>query len=139
MIRRTPSSTRPDTVFPYTTLIRSGQVARVKGGQFVEEVASLLVVLGNGDSRGSKESVVRRLKVSDVADPGLHGPQRDRLRQFAAIKGDPLGFAEDALNLILRTTLRQRGDRPVARGAGEERVDLEIGRASCRERGGRYG
>src|SRR3546814_5543472 len=44
-----------------------GQVAMVKVGQFVEEVASLLVVLGNGDSRGSKESVVRRLKVSDVA------------------------------------------------------------------------
>src|SRR3546814_11166287 len=91
------------------------------------------------------ESVVRRLKVSDVADPGLHGPQRDRLRQFAAIKGDPLGFAEDALNLILRPTLRQRGDRPVARGAGEERVDIagaclgdpepgQNGKATWRER-----
>src|SRR3546814_15364648 len=29
MIRRPPRSTRPDTLFPYTTLFRSGQIQRV--------------------------------------------------------------------------------------------------------------
>src|SRR3546814_5173171 len=62
-----------------------GQVAMVKVGQFVEEVASLLVVLGNGDSRGSKESVVRRLKVSDVADPGLHGRSEEHTSELQSL------------------------------------------------------
>src|SRR3546814_11852236 len=33
MLRRPPTSTRPDTLFPYTTLFRSGFAVRLGGGQ----------------------------------------------------------------------------------------------------------
>ena len=96
----------------------------VEFGQFIEEVASLLVILGNGNRRGSKEAVVGGLKVSDVADAGLDGPQRDGPSQFASIKGDPLSFTEDPLDLILGPALGQGVDRPVARRARQKRVDV---------------
>src|SRR3546814_3223059 len=35
MIRRPPGSTRPDTLFPYTTLFRSGQVRQQNSGQII--------------------------------------------------------------------------------------------------------
>src|SRR3546814_1819240 len=40
MIRRPPSSTRTDTLFPYTTLVRS---IKVQGGEAQQEVSALIV------------------------------------------------------------------------------------------------
>src|SRR3546814_2758286 len=39
MIRRPPRSTRPDTLFPYTTLFRSGQKTFISNGQTANLVA----------------------------------------------------------------------------------------------------
>src|SRR3546814_19630934 len=64
MIRRPPRSTRTDTLFPYTTLFRSGDGGRV-----------LLAWdgAGNGhrDHRGRRQSVL--LSKSSAADPPLTG------------------------------------------------------------------
>src|SRR3546814_13852343 len=51
MRRRTPRSTRTDTLFPYTTLFRSLDQARDQG----EEVARLGQRLGQGRSRRAEE------------------------------------------------------------------------------------
>src|SRR3546814_19927632 len=66
-----------------------GQVAMVMVGQFVEEVAGLPVVLGNGDRRGSNDSVVRRLKVPDVVCPGLTVTPSHRLPHLPPTHVEP--------------------------------------------------
>src|SRR3546814_12199036 len=48
MIRRPPRSTRTDTLFPYTTLFRSGEHCRDRAGAPAQEVAQLPHHLGRG-------------------------------------------------------------------------------------------
>src|SRR3546814_3888320 len=53
MIRRPPRSTRTDTLFPYTTLFRSGLIGLVGGGVGLGSVnRSSGVVLGRGVTGG---------------------------------------------------------------------------------------
>src|SRR3546814_19205345 len=61
MIRRPPSSTRPDTLFPYTTLFRSDGLAHHRA-----------IALS-----GIRESQERRLYVHQLAGRGRHGGDGD--------------------------------------------------------------
>src|SRR3546814_12183452 len=50
MIRRPPRSTRTDTLFPYTTLFRSDQVAR--GGR-IDDNGAVVLLFANTPGRGA--------------------------------------------------------------------------------------
>src|SRR3546814_4215624 len=69
MIRRPPRSTRTDTLFPYTTLVRSG--ARVLQGlpQLADERINLSFDAGH-ERRDLRQGLVRRVKNFPLA----HGP-----------------------------------------------------------------
>src|SRR3546814_12834070 len=49
MIRRPPRSTRTDTLFPYTTLVRSGDIARIVAVRMVVVARSPLQEKPNAD------------------------------------------------------------------------------------------
>src|SRR3546814_15108499 len=51
MIRRPPRSTRTDTLFPYTTLFRSGQRQRARAGAQQFEVGADLYAAAQGDEQ----------------------------------------------------------------------------------------
>src|SRR3546814_12099991 len=58
MIRRPPRSTRTDTLFPYTTLFRSDEEARVAVAHAVVFIASVIaILLGLGLQRGKDAGV----------------------------------------------------------------------------------
>src|SRR3546814_12599065 len=112
MIRRPPRSTRTDTLFPYTTLFRSGEVDAV-------EQAVLQCPLAAAEQRMGRRILVL---LEQRTDPGEAG---HRLRQ------EPEG--EMRLGVVLGPRFRRIGSRD----HGElvvEVVDHEIGRASWRER-----
>src|SRR3546814_16621712 len=98
MIRRPPRFTRTDTLFPYTTLFRSGEVQRIVERRLVEAGLD-----------------VRRVVVRHVGGEGDLG---DRLLLVGAGDAELAHVELDVLD----------------RGLHEVRCDLEIGRASCRER-----
>src|SRR3546814_177563 len=56
MIRRPPRYTRPDTLFPYTTLFRAAKVAVEKSGKIIEELNEL--------TKGNVEAVVESGKIA---------------------------------------------------------------------------
>src|SRR3546814_13077125 len=118
MIRRPPRSTRTDTLFPYTTLFRSD-------GRFLR---------GAGGSRPQEEAVDQRA---------------DRLAEAAAARGHaarrpPVARSQEGYPAPPRRAAQERAGRDAVRAAGlhepAERIagrldpDMEIGRASCRER-----
>src|SRR3546814_12697092 len=117
MIRRPPRSTRTDTLFPYTTLFRSG-MADVFFFTTVHSGLPPACSCGCTSSRGVGHWKHRNWLVSD---PGAAQFLR---RQASA---DVLERAEDSrpAGCLYRYELSE--GRPIRR---------ELGRASCRERGG---
>src|SRR3546814_11535626 len=113
MIRRPPRSTRTDTLFPYTTLFRSG-LARLHGQQ--------LALLGRG--HGGHHHVLglaqrrRRLQVL---------VRRDRREVLAQVVGRGGGVHPAVLELHRLAVLAVSDERV------EHRI-AEIGSASWRER-----
>src|SRR3546814_13259261 len=112
MIRRTPRSTRTDTLFPYTTLFRAIGV---------ENAVELQRRFGIARDLVEGQPVVETVGEID----------RDRpvLGQCAI----PAGIAEEevARNLAVRVGVDgARCRKTLCRAA----ADVEIGRASCRER-----
>src|SRR3546814_12575070 len=112
MVRRTPRSTRTDTLFPYTTLFRSGDpallrlVAATSGGQgLVETLASQLLLHGNG--------YVQILTDGAGAPAELFALRPERVTVEADARGWPVAYRYKA---------------------GGSAAVLQIGRASCRER-----
>src|SRR3546814_14452204 len=81
MIRRPPTSTRTDTLFPYTTLFRSGvgEVGLEAGAQLLE---SLLLIAEEGEGR--RVAVLVGIALVErgvfVAGPVEHGNLRIRCR-----------------------------------------------------------
>src|SRR3546814_577357 len=75
MIRRPPRSTRPDTLFPYTTLFRSvlGAMARIAGVSILRLIAylkaELLLVLGTSSSEAALPSLMEKLEKAGCAKP----------------------------------------------------------------------
>src|SRR3546814_2070786 len=73
MIRRPPRSTRTDTLFPYTTLFRSGAKATIEvGGKSetieVEKVILAVGIVGNVEDLGLEGTKVKVEKTHVVID-----------------------------------------------------------------------
>src|SRR3546814_21139430 len=101
MISRTPSATRTDTLFTYTTLFRSNHAARI--GETLDEDAARLV----GD-RGR-----------DIG--GIVGIDEARM---------PIHLAEAVADLVERPTIEpRRGDDMAARLHQRVEGEEQIGRA----------
>src|SRR3546814_6168952 len=136
MIRRPPRSTRTDTLFPYTTLFRS--VARLRAGG-----------LHDGGERGVIEELGDR-RVDTLATLARVLDLHPRQPLGAVLRGVRGQFV-DLLARQRRRTRRAQRDTPAVVGTGPvgEDIDLaalnqlrdiaQIGRASWRERGWRYG
>src|SRR3546814_11498000 len=137
MIRRPPRSTRTDTLFPYTTLFRS-------------QLDQLFVALDDGGAKLSAVDV-------DIVEQAFEIILAIRAVGRAFDLGKDAGerFVGD-LGEDVRVTV-ERGERSFAsgdrimflqneRGLGVkngtlgtvEEVSPQIGRASCRDRGGQY-
>src|SRR3546814_6918562 len=69
MIRRPPRSTRTDTLFPYTTLFRSGRIERAVVEADAAAEAGGLVLLAGGDlARPQRGAVIGRKGMDDGID-----------------------------------------------------------------------
>src|SRR3546814_1380213 len=75
MIRRPPRSTRTDTLFPYTTLFRSGDAALTAFLDVIFRVFQLVmdeVHLGGAGEVADRENAAQRLfQTGDIADLGV--------------------------------------------------------------------
>src|SRR3546814_13886581 len=84
MIRRPPRSTRSDTLFPYTTLVRSLLRPR-------EHLADVLVDLGAGAEPLAHAELEQPPDVDEARDPEgarLHHPLDDRVIDLVAVIDD---------------------------------------------------
>src|SRR3546814_10968744 len=112
MIRRPPRSTRTDTLFPYTTLFRSllPSLWTNQGTDRLRESRGDPAVVAPGETGKSRASayISRMLQVRDaqLREDGFH----------------------HALNMAFKILLAWL---PIT-----EEIPREIGRASCRDRGG---
>src|SRR3546814_14990055 len=117
MIRRPPSSTLTDTLFPYTTLLLRGQQG-VGAGPF--EIGQQLLQLA---SHGRQAAVMPYLRLERrVRDPRLAGVDLPRMEIEDG--GMPLGI--------------HPRNRPAREAIGQQPPEAAAsrptGRASCRER-----
>src|SRR3546814_20707295 len=76
MIRRPPRSTRTDTLFPYATLFRSGEVAHLPGGGGDDEEFGLRQA-GDGQVRLDPAALVQPLRVDGAAGGHVDPVRRD--------------------------------------------------------------
>src|SRR3546814_4535708 len=117
MIRRPPRSTRTDTLFPYTTLFRSGQLDAFGLAQFgldrlgdlvqaVDAGPDVVAVLGRFDIVGAgverrlehRVGVARTRRIGDQADPVEAVADASARAQVAAIpaeRGAHVGRSEE--------------------------------------------
>src|SRR3546814_20255013 len=123
MIRRPPRSTRTDTLFPYTTLFRSGQ------GTFVAQCG------GELGRRAVGQGTVRAHLVVVLAPDG---DDRSRMLERDGpvfVQALVPELAVEALHIgVLRGVPRLREHQRHAVGSRPLVERPEIGRASCRER-----
>src|SRR3546814_15329644 len=94
MIRRPPRSTRTDTLFPYTTLFRSGVARRAEGGA---EPAH------PGRPHGRGQRYRRRGRLSRVEGSGLrHRPDIacERRHGHAVVRVAPLRLKEARMRAV---------------------------------------
>src|SRR3546814_14330446 len=105
MIRRPPRSTRTDTLFPYTTLFRSGDP------RLLEEI----VVLRRDDAAADHGDVVGALLLQRLDKLRHQGPVAGRLRGDA----DHVDVVLDRLAGGLRRRLEQRPAIDVEADNGE--------------------
>src|SRR3546814_10138902 len=86
MIRRPPRSTRTDTLFPYTTLLRSVRPRNLAGDLRVEFLGGVRIgALGRNEARPGRQ-VERTAGVEDhrAADAALFEPRLGRFIDFGA-------------------------------------------------------
>src|SRR3546814_16514479 len=120
MIRRPPRSTRTDTLFPYTTLFRSGLVARAKDG-----ATPVVAALYGEDASGfcaRTSTDPRRLVAVDTT-----GDTSKRVTLMTAPGADP------RYRDSVATAFAKAGIAPTVT-ADSPGFILQIGRASWRER-----
>src|SRR3546814_15356727 len=107
MIRRPPRSTRTDTLFPYTTLFRSGQVEAIELGvaalQQGQDAEGLLVVV---EAAVGRHGLLQRV-LAGMAEAGVAAVvgQRHRLGEILA---EAEGAADRARDQIGRASRRER-------------------------------
>src|SRR3546814_12049331 len=112
MIRRPPRSTRTDTLFPYTTLFRSGdrvhQVGLAKADAAVQEQRIVGHGLRLGDAPGGGKGKLVRLADDEI----LKGEARvERRADVVALRGGLLAAGAGALSVRPRPTARSRERR----------------------------
>src|SRR3546814_18460723 len=101
MIRRPPRSTRTDTLFPYTTLFRSADVAdglEIADAQSVEDVGDLALkdggLVGEGKAGNRLQPDAEGLEVEPPADllpRPVAGHRREPLEETSVPPGEGLG------------------------------------------------
>src|SRR3546814_17183317 len=119
MIRRPPGSTRPDTLFPSTTLFRSGGAVI---GRAVPIVHRMLDMLARGPARlavKGQEDEAPRIETRQQRDEGAD-PEGDLA---AAARG--LGRLENA---VLRIEAGQAARKRVVQG---KRVSVRVDSGGC--------
>src|SRR3546814_16323611 len=129
MIRRPPRSTRTDTLFPYTTLFRS-----YAGG--TEQTVTFTITLA--PPADSDLDVASTLAGLDLA---VSATARD-----GALVSDPTGPIAIDVNVdavadavTVSIAVQDGDDANSSFAIGQTGKIPEIGRASCRERGGQAG
>src|SRR3546814_20727748 len=86
MIRLPPRSTRTDTLFPYTTLFRSGRLYRRAGRRAVQARSlSLLIRSGRPASSGRPAAVAAAHRCNDIKNMPLQPLGRGCLLQVAGV------------------------------------------------------
>src|SRR3546814_21052766 len=117
MIRRPPRSTRTDTLFPYTTLFRSsGQVH---------------------NSRWTRKTIMgdaRNEHAGPAEEAAVREPRTSRLLR-GEISSSSFGTARIVVRNISEGGLGGKCGQVLLKG---EKVAVQIGGESCRERGGQY-
>src|SRR3546814_21191177 len=113
MIRRPPRSTRTDTLFPYTTLFRTP--AQPRQAETAAARGEFLIEMGE-EQPGQ---VADRLRLEEIE---LHEAFD---RRFAR----PIGIIHPPRDLALHVA------GPSILRPLRDRMEMEIGRASCRKRG----
>src|SRR3546814_17323975 len=127
MIRRPPRSTRTDTLFPYTTLFRSDELALAQHGDAVGHRHDLVQLVRDEDDgealrhhglQGGEErlDLLRRTHGGRLVEAWAAGAALERLQDLVA-----LGLAH-----------LQVPDEPPG-------VDRALGRPSCRQQGWKSG
>src|SRR3546814_18063489 len=134
MIRRTPRSTRTDTLFPYTTLFRSLAEDR--------DVANLLLphrAHVTADELGEDHHVRLALMVEDE-DAGARRPEMLFALDLQLDAGNRGREVADQADREIDRLARRPGERPdrQPRGQGDDQRS-ETGSAWGRDRVGQYG
>src|SRR3546814_682809 len=96
MIRRPPRSTRTDTLFPYTTLFRSGIEAQIQAGEIGVTLQEVLCRAPDAALLARPD----RLAGGDQGVPVLHLDDG----QDAAAAGDQVDLAEDRKSTRLNSS-----------------------------------
>src|SRR3546814_14877247 len=128
MIRRPPRSTRTDTLFPYTTLFRSGCRHDRRGAQRVDIAPATAHERPDFPMRAEPRLLAVR------ADRNHAARRRDLARLARRIIVDIVAFGGDHAALVVRSEF---GRRDMLRQ--DRMLPDELGRASCRERVCQYG
>src|SRR3546814_9248857 len=114
MIRRPPRSTRTDTLFPYTTLFRSGGEA-ARGVRRALLHLSRRAFLGPGPARFAGAGAERCGRAGDAA--GLTLPARGRPARFSFRgRNTPVG----GLDRLSRFNMEGAGGTPALRNGSDE-------------------
>src|SRR3546814_14756400 len=128
MIRRPPRSTRTDTLFPYTTLFRSDD-------QLSDRIYRRRHRAFNVSRRIMAEECcigpVRPNEVDGAIRDRTEAARRDEEHRPPCLRNGPRCNASDALTDLVE--LENEGDADILHAPY-----LEIGRASCRDRVGKY-
>src|SRR3546814_19880039 len=128
MIRRPPRSTRTDTLFPYTTLFRSGPDPVQSGSILMKRPVKLLMALAiAAAASGSALAQAADPVVEQARAQGVVGEQADGYLGFAHSAAGGLKSRVDAINITRRAfytdLAAQRGVtvQEVAAASSEER------------------
>src|SRR3546814_20322534 len=125
MIRRPPRSTRTDTLFPYTTLFRSGLITPVVKGVDAKSLSVVSLDIADLAQRAREGKLAPQEYQGGsftVSNLGMYGVQ-----EFAAIINPPQAA-------ILAVGGFEQRPAVVNGALGIASLMPEIGRASCRER-----
>src|SRR3546814_20901793 len=128
MIRRPPRSTRTDTLFPYTTLFRSG-------GMLTKVLAARRAANSGGHTviaSGLEANVLLRLAAGE--------PIGTELRAVLPVRSARQRWLANHLRLRGRVTLDAGAARPLTEAPRRlPAIGLGIGKRAGREKGGQYG
>src|SRR3546814_15391223 len=119
MIRRPPRSTRTDTLFPYTTLFRSGVQVIQQGADQIREAQKLFQDLNKMTDIGNVAQQLKSdvLRTSNVSSSSLNGYTNGDLNVVGGLRGkandvyqDLIGRGSQTMTAEQRTAYEQRSE-----------------------------